>query len=174
MIKGRTKGKVKSHLASIYRDFIRKGILSLKLDEYLTFETPRILSTPFHKEPGKPDGEDIVWKKDIEFDVDDNLSVTGFAAIRETASTAEAGFALFRRGRVIEGSFDEGFRLKLYLAAQIVIDSKSFGELHLKGFGVSFTKKVFSGMKIWKFLELLQEELNKDEFPLLRQAGIIE
>ena len=107
----------------------------MKLDEYLTFETPRILSTPFHKEPGKPDGEDIVWKKDIEFDVDDNLSVTGFAAIRETASTAEAGFALFRRGRVIEGSFDEGFRPEIIFGSPNSYRfQRVFGELHLKGF----------------------------------------
>ena len=30
--------------------------------------------------------------------------------LREKASTQEAGFALFRRGRVIQGSFDDGFR----------------------------------------------------------------
>lgn len=172
MIKGRTKGKVKDHLASIYRDFIRKDILNVKLDDYLYFESPKILNTPYHVEPGKPDGENILWKLDIDFDVDENLSVKGFSAIRETGSTSEAGFALFRRGRVIEGSYDEGFRPEIIFGSPNSFRfQRVFGELHLKGFGVSFTKK---GVK-WDdnmdvFLELLQEEMDKKEFPLLKQA----
>jgi len=40
-------GKVKSHLASIYRDFIRKGVLKLIIDtEELTFTEPKILVAP--------------------------------------------------------------------------------------------------------------------------------
>ncbi len=100
----RNLGKVKSHLASIYRDFIRKGVLKLIIDtEELTFTEPNILVAPRYDDPK---GKSITWKRDIDFPIEDGLSVHGFVAIREKASTQEAGFALFRRGRVIQGSFE--------------------------------------------------------------------
>jgi hypothetical protein len=58
------------------------------------------------------------------------------------------------------------FVLSLYLVIQIV-----FGELHLEGFKVIFTKK---GIK-WDdnleiFLRLLKDDISNKEFPLLQQA----
>jgi hypothetical protein len=101
-------GKVKEHLKSIYREFIRKGELVLKVDnEELKYQEPRILKVPRYDHPK---GESILWKKEINFPIEDELSVHGFVAIREKASTSQAGFALFRRGRVIQGSYDNGFR----------------------------------------------------------------
>ena len=162
-------GKVRSHLTSIYREFIRKGILKLKVDNAeLQFQEPKILNVTRYDDPK---GEPILWKKDIEFPVEDGLSVHGFVAIRETGSTSEAGFALFRRGRVIEGSFDNGFRPEyIFGNPNSFRYQRLFGELHLEGFEVIFTKK---GVK-WDdnfevFLELLKEELDKDDFPLLKQ-----
>ncbi|WFO17520.1 ATP-binding protein [Cellulophaga baltica 4] len=104
-------GKVKSHLTSIYREFIRNGTLKLFINnEEQKFKEPLILTEKFQQKPYQPIGEPIFWKKEIDFDLDEKLKVKGFVAIREKASTNEAGFALFRRGRVIEGSFDNGFR----------------------------------------------------------------
>lgn len=143
-------GKVKSHLTSIYREFIRKGILVLKVDgNELQFEEPKILLAKYQEKPYHSVGEPILWKKSINFPVEDGLSVHGFVAIRETGSTSEAGFALFRRGRVIEGSFDNGFRPDfIFGAPNSYRYQRIFGELHLEGFNVSFTKKEFSGMRI--------------------------
>src|SRR5882724_3902265 len=96
----------------------------------------------------------------------------GSAAIRERASTSEAGFALFRRGRIIEGSFDNTFRPEeIFGNANSFRYQRVFGELHLEGFDAIFTKKGF----VWDdnlepFLELLKAELNKKSFPLLHQA----
>jgi hypothetical protein len=163
-------GKVKDHLRSIYREFIRKGILKLTLNgEELTFNEPKILNAPKHDEPN---GEPILWRKEINFDIEDGLSIHGFVAIREKASTAEAGFALFRRGRVIEGSFDEGFRPNfIFGAPNSYRYQRVFGELHLDGFSVNFTKK---GIQ-WDdnldiFLRLLRDDISSKEFPLLQQA----
>ena len=166
----RNLGKVKSHLASIYRDFIRKGVLKLSIDnEVLDYSEPNILNAPRYDDPK---GKSITWKREINFPVEDGLSVHGFVAIREKASTQEAGFALFRRGRVIQGSFEDGFRPE-YLFGQpnSFRYQRVFGELHLEGFDVIFTKK---GIK-WDnnldiFLKLLRDDLSHSDFPLLQQA----
>ncbi|WP_220427998.1 hypothetical protein, partial [Klebsiella pneumoniae] len=78
------------------------------------------------------EGEPLIWRKDIDFKFGDNISVNGFAAIRAVGNTSEAGFSLFRRGRVIQGSADETYR-----PAYIFGNSNSykyqrvFGELYI-------------------------------------------
>ena len=48
----RTVGKIREHLASIYRVFIRNGLLELRFDgEVLSYAQPSILCAPFHKTP---------------------------------------------------------------------------------------------------------------------------
>jgi hypothetical protein len=162
--------KVKSHLASIYRDFIRRGVLKLVVNNSeLQFSESKILTAPKFDDVN---GEKIEWKREIKFDVEDGLSVKGFVAIRETGSTAEAGFALFRRGRVIEGSFDNGFRPEfIFGASNSYRYQRVFGELHLEGFGVSFTKKGIQwDENLDVFLKCLKDELSHESFPLLLQA----
>ncbi|RLD60343.1 MAG: ATP-binding protein [Bacteroidetes bacterium] len=166
-------GKVKSHLTSIYREFIRKGVLKLTVDNTeLKYVEPKILTERFQQKPYSPVGEPIKWKKEINFDIDENLSVHGFVAIREKASTNEAGFALFRRGRVIEGSFDNGFRPDfIFGAPNSYRYQRVFGELHLNGFDVSFTKKGIQwDENLEIFLRLLKDDISSDEFSLLQQA----
>ena len=163
-------GKVKSHLASIYREFIRRGILKLIVDNIeLKFAEPKILVAPKYDDL---EGEAIIWRREINFDVEDGLSVKGFVAIRETGSTAEAGFALFRRGRVIEGSFDNGFRPEFIFGAPNSFRfQRVFGELHLEGFDVSFTKKGIQwDDNLDVFLKCLRDEISTIDFPLLTQA----
>ena len=76
-------GKVKDHLRSIYREFIRKGVLKLTLNnEELKFDDPKILNVPRYDDPN---GESILWRKDINFPIENGLSVHGFVAIREKA-----------------------------------------------------------------------------------------
>jgi hypothetical protein len=163
-------GKVRSHLASIYRDFIRRGILKLWVDQQeLTYTEPKILAAPRYDDLK---GKSIIWKREIDFPVDDGQSVHGFVALRERASTQEAGFALFRRGRVIQGSFEDGFRPEyIFGHSNSYRYQRVFGELHLEGFDVIFTKK---GIK-WDnnldiFLKLLRDDLSHPDFPLLQQA----
>lgn len=170
MPRRRGLGKVKDHLKSIYREFIRNEILILKVDnDILSYQEPNILKAPKWNEPK---GKAIEWRREINFPVQDGLSVHGFVAIREKASTSEAGFALFRRGRVIEGSFDNGFRPEyIFGNPNSFRYQRVFGELHLEGFEVIFTKK---GIK-WDenlevFLQCLREELEHKDFPLLQQA----
>lgn len=163
-------GKVKDHLKSIYREFLRKGYLILKVEgEQLHFSDPRVLHVPRYDDQK---GESVLWKKEISFQLEEGLSVHGFVAIREKASTAEAGFALFRRGRVIEGSYDNGFRPEfIFGAPNSYRYQRVFGELNLEGFDVSFTKKGIQwDENLDAFLRLLKDDISTKAFPLLQQA----
>ena len=163
-------GKVKDHLRSIYREFIRKGILKLSLNnEELRFSDPKVLNVPKYD---NQNGESILWRKEIKFPIENGLSVHGFVAIREKASTSEAGFALFRRGRVIQGSFDNGFRPDfIFGAPNSYRYQRVFGELHLEGFSVNFTKKGIQwDENLEIFLRLLKDDISSKDFPLLQQA----
>jgi hypothetical protein len=170
--KGRTLGKIKDHLASIYRDFFRQGILDLYFNnEILVYDEPAILNAPYYK---TPEGENILWKKEIEeFSIRDGLKIVkGFVGLLETQTYAKTGLSLFRRGRVILGSGDEGFKPQ-DITGNIGSnrDKRVFGELHIEGFQVSHTKDGFKNdddMQL--FIELLADELRKNNFPLLQQA----
>ncbi len=165
----KTKGKIKEHLASIYRDFTRQGTLKIYLDgEILQYKDPNILTAPF---PYDSKTKPIYWKKEIDFDIDKGkMFVKGFVGLLESMESGKNGFALFRRGRVIEGSCDEGFKPKEVMGESGSPEWKRiFGELHLEGFNVSFTKK---GIK-WDenmdiFLELLKKDLATANF--IKQA----
>lgn len=166
----RTLGKLKQHLTDIYRIFIRDGLLELYFNgEKLTYKEIKVLQATFFREQ---DGSIQTWRKNIDFDFGNNLSVKGFAALRETASTTEAGFSLFRRGRVIQGSGDEGYRPHyIFGPSNSFRYQRLFGELHLEGFDVSHTKDGFR----WDenelpFLQLLKEHLDDEYMPLLKQA----
>ena len=167
---GRTVAKLKEHLTDIYRTFIRDGILELRFNgDSLEYRQPEVLKSAYFRDKEGPIKE---WRKPIEFDLGNGLSVHGFAALRETANTAKAGFSLFRRGRVIQGSGDEGYRpAYIFGSSNSYRYQRLFGELHLEGFEVSHTKDGFR----WDdneqpFLELLREHLDTEELPLLKQA----
>lgn len=168
--KANTVAKMKQHLRSIYRVFLRRGVLELTLDgEPLAYPEVRTLRAPYYKDAA---GAPVEWRKDIDFDFGQGLRATGFAALRETASTSEAGFALFRRDRLIVGSADEGYRPEeIFGKSNSYRYQRVFGELHLEGFEVTHTKDGFH----WDehedvFLELLREELEKPPLRLLQQA----
>lgn len=174
---GRTIGKIKAHLASIYRVYLRKGSLELKVnDEILEYKSPPILnSLPFTSSgtPVRgPEVKSVLWRKDINFDFGKGQHVKGFAALRETGSTPLAGFALFRRNRLIEGSHDESYRpSQIFKQTNSYPYQRLFGELHLEGFDVSHTKDGFR----WEehediFLEYLKQELEALPLNLLSQA----
>jgi hypothetical protein len=166
----RTVTKIKEHLTDIYRVFIRDGVLELKFgEETLTYEEPGILVAPFVRDKS---GGARTWRKEISFDFGEGLSVSGFAALRDPGNFARSGFALFRRGRLIQGSGGEGYRPPMIFGQPGSFRSlRLFGELHLEGFEVSHTKDGFR----WDenehpFLELLKEHLDCGELPLLKQA----
>ena len=166
----KTIEKIAEHLASLYRGYLQSGELALKLNgKLLSYSQPEILTAPAHNSEG---GAPIRWYQEVAFECAGGRTVRGFAAIREVGSTAKAGFALFRRGRVIIGSTDEGYRPEhIFGRGNSYRSQRLFGELHLEGFGVSHTKDGFQ----WEgchdeFLEKLYKELSGSQMPMLAQA----
>ena len=162
--------KIKKHLASIYRKFIRENELEIWInDEQLEYKDPPILNAPYYK---TPDGGSLYWKKEINYQYGKYKAV-GFIGILETMSTNEHnGFSLFRRGRVVLGSHDEKYRPKV-LSGQpgSPRDKRIFGELELDGFNVSFNKSSFQDEgDLIELMELLKDELTNPEFDLYGQA----
>ena len=174
MLAGRTISKIKEHLSDIYRVYTREGLVVLRFNgEELTYTEPEVLVAPEYDENHEPVGDPIEWRLDLEdFDFGQGLRVRGFAALRRTASTKYAGFSLFRRNRLIEGSGDDKYRPQaIFGMPNDFVYQRLFGELHLEGFDVSHTKDGFR----WDdneepFLELLKERLNDPGKPLIRQA----
>jgi hypothetical protein len=167
----RTLGKMKDHLASIYRCFTREGTLRLNFDgEPLAFESPAILKAPYYKTPKK---SPVTWKKRVSLKLSQRRTVEGFVAIREKGSTARAGLAVFRRKRLIIGSADETYRPpEIFGAANSFAYQRLFGELHVTGFDVSHTK---DGLR-WEdseeeFVRELRKALQTSDMPILEQAN---
>ncbi len=162
--------KIKKHLASIYRKFIRKGEMKLFINnEELVYDEPEILNAPVYN---NPNGKSILWKKEINFS-SGIYKVNGFIGILNTMSTSEVnGLSLFRRGRVIEGSHDEKYKPKV-LCGQVGSPrhKRIFGELELEGFSVSFNKGSFQEQEdLDALMEALQSEISFKNFDLYTQA----
>lgn len=172
---GRTIGKIKAHLASIYRIFLRDGRLELIFNgEPLSYATVPVLKAVVYSTPGTPlpSSETLEWSKSIHLDFGRGQRVTGFAALREVGSTPYAGFALFRRDRLVEGSYDETYRPSfIFKQTNSYQYQRLFGELHVEGFDVSHTKDGFR----WEehediFLEYLKAALEAEPLNLIAQA----
>ena len=179
---GTTKSKIKEHLSSMYRLYIKKNEIEIRVnDERLEYKAPPVLNAPFFFEVGKVKNErKIKWIKDISFKYGKSKKVSGFAGIFDEgrvgfSKTKYAGFNLFRRDRLIIGvGENEGFRPQ-----PIFGDSKShrwqriFGELHLDDQDVSHTKDSF----IWEddeygeFEDKLKNYLQKEPVNIFQQAN---
>ena len=165
-----TVSKIKSHLASIYRMFLRSEILELTFNaQQLEFDEVAVLRAP---PSSSQSSEPIRWIKDVEFQLIGGQKVSGFVGIRERGSTSQAGLALFRRGRLIVGSHDDPYRpVELFGRSNSYPYQRVFGELVLEGFDVSHTKDGFQ----WEaeeesFLLHLERELRGGDLDLLSQA----
>ncbi|GED55296.1 ATP-binding protein [Brevibacillus borstelensis] len=143
-IRGRTVNKVREHLASIYRDDLRSGRITIKWNDIpLTFEEP-----PFYEETDST-GNKKVWRKEVQFSVpwdryNKNLSVHGWIGIRKQGKQKDAGLVLLRRGRVIIGGPDEGYRpSEVFGQANTFRSQRLIGELHLDEWPVTQAKDGF-------------------------------
>ena len=171
-LRGSTIKKIKDHLGSIYRCYLRSNKLEISFNEQnLHFEGPPVLKA-VEAWPEGDKNEIIEWKKTISFSVSNGASVSGFVAIREKGSFAQAGLSLFRRNRLIEGSDEDKYKPKeIFKEANSFQSLRIFGELHLEGFEVSHTKDAFNfGEYEEEFLHLLSEKMDSYPMPISKQA----
>lgn len=143
-IRGRTVNKVREHLTSIYRDDLRSGRVTILWNNIpLAFEEP-----PFYEEIDST-GNKRVWRREVQFSVpweryNKNLSVHGWIGIRKQGRQKDAGLVLLRRGRVIIGGPDEGYRpSEVFGQANTFRSQRLIGELHLDEWPVTQAKDGF-------------------------------
>jgi hypothetical protein len=132
---GRTVGRIRAFLASMYRHDIRTGALRLLWQgEPLPWEESddRFLKAA--------DGSR--YKKDYEFLVDDKR-VNGWVGVLDRGSREKAGFSILRRGRVIRG-YPDSWRPETlfgqFLGTNDLVNQRLTGEVNLDEFEVSHTK----------------------------------
>lgn len=166
----RTIDKIKRHLASIYRLFLRNDTLRLRVnDDVLVHVTPPLLEAPYFLY-GK--GPPQKWLKEFSLSLDDTHRIWGWAGILSKASVTNAGFAIFRRQRLIEGSYGEAYRPEmLFRKSNSYTYQRLVGELFVEGFTVSHTKDGVQWEE-WEedLLRWLRNELDREPLPLLKQA----
>lgn len=141
-IAGRQIAKTKDQLRGMYRVDLRSEKISISYNgENLQFEEPAVLTEKL------PDGSKKVWKEKVNFTIPykgRELTVKGFIAIRETASTSGAGFALIRKGRVIIGGYENAYRPEeIFEKPNSFVYQRLFGELRLDNWPVTQTKDAF-------------------------------
>ena len=181
-VRGKVAVKIKEHLSSIYRFFLRKGELDLRFysegddanaaDSILTYaELPALRYAAQYS--GGPKGEHL-WQKSIDIKLSGGRTITGTAKVLAVGSTSKAGLFLFRRGRVIHGASEP------YRPSAIFKSSNSFeyqrisGELTMEGFAVTHTKDGF----IWgageededEVIDRIHDALESGELNLIAQA----
>jgi len=89
------------------------------------------------------------WKKDISFEVPwENegkiLKVYGWVGIRMPGRQRDAGFVLIRRGRVILGGPDEGYKpTQLFGQGNTFRSQRLIGELHMDDWPITQAKDAF-------------------------------
>lgn len=133
----RSIGKTRSLLASMYRRDLASGDININVNgRDIEFEGYSVLSF-----------RDREWKKPLDFMVPfggKEYHVTGFVGIMNPGGFPKAGFALFRRGRVIIGGEDLNYKPReIFGQAQSQVSLKLFGELDMDDFPVNQAKDGF-------------------------------
>lgn len=132
---GRTLGRIKQFLSSMYRQDFRSGVLNLLWrGEPVTWEDDpdRFLCDA----AGKP------YQKDFKFRVD-GRQVNGWVGILARGSREEAGFSIIHCGRMVRGYPDSWRPESLYgqfQGSNDLVNQRLVGEIHLNEFEVSHTK----------------------------------
>lgn len=166
-ISPKTHAKICTLLESMYRRDLESEKVTI---EFITGNNSKQLSfTPY--EPLSYKGE--VWKKNLDFTFEfkkKSYRVKGFVGILKDRKSGgkgsfdSAGFALFRRNRVIVGG--EGLNYKphdIFGEAQSPISHKLYGEIDLDDFPVNQAKDGF----IWdngleeEFIKSLKKRIDK-------------
>lgn len=161
--------KIRRHLSSIYRKFLRDGGVVITVNG-VKLEAPSfdILNAPYYK---NSKGNSILWKKDINFEAGE-YKARGFIAILDKIQNGANGLVLMRRGRVIVGGGDERYFPQVIFGSPGNFRYKRlFGELELEGFEVTFNKNGFRDEEdLYAFMEALRDILRNDGFNFLGQA----
>ncbi|MEX2377211.1 MAG: ATP-binding protein [Dehalococcoidia bacterium] len=141
-IRGRTPGRIREQLGSMYREDLRSGEVEILWNAApVSYAEPSILTETLDG------GITNVWRKDINFNVDwmdETLPVVGWIGLRTPGNQRDAGFVLLRRGRVVVGGPGEGFKpAEVFGQGNTFRSQRLIGELHLDDWPVTQAKDAF-------------------------------
>ncbi len=127
--------QIKTYLSSMYRTYIASNELVLTFNgDRLTWRSPREGNT--HSEGGRESFERF------EFPINGKV-VSGWLAVLERGSRANAGLTIIRRGRVIQG-WPNSWRPESIFGqpqgSNDLVNQRLIGEINMDSFGVSHTK----------------------------------
>lgn len=156
----RTKGKIVELLKSMYRRDLNSGLVKITYDgDALYYDEYDCLSF-----------RNRVWRKDLDFSFEfdgENHHVVGFVGILANGGFGRAGFALFRRNRVVVGGEEFNYKPdEIFGQAQSTIAHKLFGELDLDDFPINQAKDGFvwdDGLEetfIWELKTQIKEYID--------------
>ena len=133
----RTKGKIVELLKSMYRRDLNNGLVKITYDgEILYFDEYDCLTF-----------RNRTWRKklDFSFEFDGKVHhIVGFVGILANGGFGRAGFALFRRNRVVVGGEEFNYKPdEIFGQAQSSQSHKLFGELDLDDFPINQAKDGF-------------------------------
>ena len=192
---GRTRGKIRDYLGSIYREFIRSGEVIVRInDEPIEFFHPALLSAPYWPTDKGPDQAAVqrTWKIPVDFTLEDSWEsdqapnrperpprVRGWAGILQQGDTKKSGFALMWRQKVVVGAGslaqgdEDSFRPSVVFGATTTFPfQRVIGEIDLSDLQVT----TFKDQIDWRsgqyeeFLDKLNASLREGEEPLLKMA----
>jgi hypothetical protein len=159
-IQGRTSARIKDQLSSIYRIDLLWGEVEIWWNgDKLSFPNPPIL------EEKAQNGDKKLWRKAIKLDVpwhveNQVLKAKGWIGIRIPGSQRDAGLVLLRRGRVIVGGPDNGYKPEqIFGQGNTFRSQRLIGELHMDDWPVTQAKDAFdwSGGLEDEFVKVLKE-----------------
>ena len=162
----RTKAKIIQVLQSMYRRDLNSGKVNIWFDDQmLHFDEYKCLQF-----------RGTIWRKNVELDFTFNGQehhVKGFVGILANGGFGRAGFALFRRGRVVIGGEDQNYKPEqIFHQAQSPIAHKLFGEFDLEDFPVNQAKDGFvwdDGLEV-EFVQELKESI-KDYIDIAKKTN---
>lgn len=150
---GRTLGKIKSEIASMYR----RDILSRQVQ--VSFNGERLEWSPPPLYVERVGDEEVVWRKELNLQIHGRM-VGGWIGLLAEGKAADAGFHIFRRGRLIQGGPSNGWKpWEVFRAPNSFQSQRLIGELDFDDWRVSHTKDAidWSGPDEAALLEKLTE-----------------
>ncbi|WP_402376736.1 ATP-binding protein [Isoptericola rhizosphaerae] len=174
---GRTLGKIRDYLRSIYRVFLEEEDIYLVVGgERLRPEHPHLLTAHRWNDQGAPVVE---WRKEMEVVLPSGRRIKGWAGLLAKGSTSKAGFALLYRGKVVQGAgamakdpADAFKPPEIFGQGNTFRSQRLVGEFDVSEIKVTHTKDalVWDGEDEEAFLGELKERADAEPVPLLRQA----
>ncbi|AEI13357.1 ATP-binding protein [Cellulomonas gilvus] len=150
---GRTLGKIKREIASIYRRDLLDGRVVITFNgERLEWVEPELLTE-------QVGDETIEWRREIDITIG-GKPVGGWIGLLARGKAADAGFHLFRRDRLIQGGPPNGWKpWEIFGSPNSFQAQRLVGELDFDAWRVSHTKDAidWSGADEHELLEALKD-----------------